>query len=199
MTMATLTAKLSSSIATNLDNLVKVSVSLFTVMSMTRNLLVALVCATLLTTACSDVKKVFRPNIWVGDSVPASRNKTVDNVDDWYKVSSLETKVPLYKWQIAELMAQGKPFLVVFGTPQHCTMCVDQIVRVAVMEEKYGERFAFVHVDGYKDNSVWVEWGIKGEPWTYIVDAKGKVRKVFPGQTELALLEQEVLQLIEES
>ena len=100
---------------------------------MTRNLLVALACATLLTTACSDVKKVFRPNIWVGDSVPASRNKTVDNVDDWYKVSSLETKVPLYNWQIAELMAQGKPFLVVFGTPQHCTMCVDQIVRVAVM------------------------------------------------------------------
>lgn len=166
---------------------------------MTRNLLVALACATLLTTACSEEKNIFRPNIWVGDSVPASHNKTVDNVDDWYLVSSLETKVPLYRWQIADLLARGKPFLVVFGTPQHCTMCVDQIVRVAVMEEKYGERFAFLHVDGYKDNSVWVEWGIKGEPWTYIVDAYGKVRKVFPGQTELALLEQEVLQLIEES
>lgn len=199
MTMATFTAKLSSSIATIPRDVVQVSVRLFPMMSTTRNLLLGLACATLLSTACSGEKSAFRPEIWIGDTVPASRNKTVDNVDDWYKVSSLETKVPLYRWQIAKLLAQGKPFLVVFGTPQHCTMCVDQIVRVAVMEEKYGERFAFLHVDGYKDNSVWVEWGVKGEPWTYIVDGRGKVRNVFPGQTEIALLEREVLQLIDGS
>jgi hypothetical protein len=168
-------------------------------MSMKQNLLVALACAALLTVACSEQKTAFHPEIWVGDSVPASRNKTVDNVDDWHRVSSLEIKMPLYRWQIADLLSEGKPFLVVFGTPQHCTMCVDQLVRVAVMEEKYGDRFAFLHVDGYKDNPVWVEWGIRGEPWTYLVDAQGKVRKVFPGQTEVSLLEQVVLQLLEES
>ncbi len=155
--------------------------------------------AVLILSACDAEKRVFRPEVWVGDSVPRSQNRTVSDVNDWYKVSSLETKVPLYRWQIADLLKKGKPFLVVFGTPQHCTMCVDQIVRVAVMEEKYGDRFAFIHVDGYKDNAVWVEWGIKGEPWTYIVDGNGKVRKVFPGQTELALLEHEVLQLIEKT
>lgn len=152
----------------------------------------------LILAACSENEGGFRQKIGVGDRVPKSQNLTVSNVDDWYQISSMDTKVPLYRWRIADLLQQGKPFLVVFGTPQHCTMCVDQIVRVAVMEEKYGDRFAFIHVDGYKDNAVWVEWGVKGEPWTYIVDGKGIVRKLFPGQTELALLEQEVLHLLNE-
>ncbi len=152
----------------------------------------------MLLAACSEHQTGWRPKIGVGDRVPKSQNLTVSNVDDWYQVSTMDTKVPLYRWRIADLVQQGKPFLVVFGTPQHCTMCVDQIVRVAVMEEKYGDRFAFIHVDGYKDNAVWVEWGVTGEPWTYVVDGKGKVRKVFPGQTELALLEAEVLQLLKE-
>lgn len=148
--------------------------------------------------ACTEDQTGWGPKIGVGDRAPQSQNLTVSSVDDWYQVSSMDTKVPLYRWRIADLLQQGKPFLVVFGTPQHCTMCADQIVRVAVMEEKYGNRFAFIHVDGYKDNAVWVEWGVKGEPWTYIVDGKGKVRKIFPGQTELALLEGEVLQLLKE-
>lgn len=130
--------------------------------------------------------------VGVGDQVPKSNNLTVEDPDKWHEISSMDTKVPLYKWKISDLVNQGKPFLVVFGTPQHCTMCVDQITRVAVMEETYGERFAFVHVDGYRDNSVWVEWGVKGEPWTYLVDGKGTVQSVFPGQTELGLLTLEI-------
>jgi hypothetical protein len=141
----------------------------------------------------------FRPEVGVGDQAPPSHNLVVADAKDWHAVSTMDRKVDLYRWEIADLIAQGKPFLVVFGTPQHCTMCVDQIVRVAVMQEKYGDRFAFIHVDGYKDNTVWVEWGVKGEPWTFFVDAKGKVRSVYPGQTELDLLEQEVQELLGES
>ena len=155
--------------------------------------------AILVLVACSEESGGLRPKIGVGDYAPKSENRIVSNIDDWHQVSSMERKVPLYRWRIADLLQQGKPFLVVFGTPQHCTMCVDQIVRVAAMEEKYGDRFAFIHVDGYKDNAVWVEWGVKGEPWTFFVDGKGIVRKVYPGQTELALLEQEVQQLLKES
>jgi hypothetical protein len=135
----------------------------------------------------------------VGDPAPKSENRVVLRDDDWHHVSTMDTKVRLYRWRIADLIERHKPFLVVFGTPQHCTICVDQLSRVAVMEEKYGERFAFVHVDGYKDNAVWVEWGVKGEPWTFLVDGKGVVRKVFPGQTELSLLEDEIERMLKEA
>jgi hypothetical protein len=137
--------------------------------------------------------------IGVGDLAPRSENRVVARDEDWHQVSTMDTKVRLYRWRIADLIERRKPFLVVFGTPQHCTMCVDQLTRVAVLEEKFGERFAFVHVDGYKDNAVWVQWGVKGEPWTFLVDAKGVVRKVFPGQTELSLIEGEIEILLKEA
>lgn len=146
--------------------------------------------------SCSEQSNGIGAKLKIGDDAPRSANRTVENQDNWYEVSTMDTKAPLYKWNIAELIEQGKPFLVVFGTPQHCTMCVDQIVRVAVMEEKFGDRFAFLHVDGYKDNNVWVEWGIKGEPWTYFVDTQGKITSIFPGQTELGLLEFEIEKLL---
>lgn len=146
--------------------------------------------------ACNDAGYGYNPLIGVGDMAPRSNNRIVGSAEKWYEVSTMDSKVNLYGWKIADLIEQEKPFLVVFGTPQHCTMCVDQIVRIAIMQEKYGSEFTFIHVDGYKDNTVWVEWGIKGEPWTFFVDGKGVVTKVYPGQTEIALLENEMNTLL---
>ena len=163
-----------------------------------KTLLVAGLSATLLMVGCGDDGSTLQSKVRVGDAAPKSQNRIVVNPDDWYQVSTMDRKALLYRWRIADLVEEGRPFLVVFGTPQHCTMCVDQIVRVAMMQEKFGDRFAFVHVDGYKDNSVWVEWGVTGEPWTFLVDAKGTVRTVFPGQVDIPVLEMEVQQLLEE-
>ena len=164
-------------------------------------LLMAALGAIAAVTGCSDEtgRNFLTSKVGVGDVVPRSRNRTVANPADWHQVSTMDTRVDLYRWEIANLLEEGRPFLVVFGTPQHCTMCVDQIVRVQIMHEKHGDRFAFVHVDGYKDNAVWVEWGVTGEPWTFMVDAKGEVRKVFPGQTELGLLEDEMHRLLKDA
>lgn len=167
-------------------------------MSSTVSKFLAVAAAAVALTSCTG-EGGLTAKIGVGDLAPRSENRVVVRDDDWHQVSTMDTKVRLYRWRIADLIDQHKPFLVVFGTPQHCTMCVDQLTRVAVMEEKYGDRFAFVHVDGYKDNAVWVEWGVKGEPWTFLVDSEGVVRKVFPGQTELSLLEGEIENLLKEA
>jgi hypothetical protein len=167
-------------------------------MSSTVSKLLAIVATAVAVASCTG-EGGLKAKVGVGDLAPKSENRVVLREDDWHEVSTMDTKVRLYRWRIADLIEQRKPFLVVFGTPQHCTMCVDQLTRVAVMEEKYGDRFAFVHVDGYKDSAVWVEWGVKGEPWTFLVDAKGVVRKVFPGQTELSLIEGEIETLLKEA
>ena len=147
--------------------------------------------------ACSE--HGVAPKLKVGDAVPRSLNRVLAPGEDWRNVTTMDTRVKLYRWRIADLLAEHKPFIVVFGTPQHCSMCVDQLSRIALVEEKYGERFAFVHVDGYKDNAVWVDWGVKGEPWTFVVDTRGRVRKVFAGQTEISLLEDQVRSLLAEA
>ena len=150
----------------------------------------ALVSTAVLLSSCSEygVPKKLK----IGDDVPRSINRVLAPGQDWRTVTTMDTRVKLYRWRIADLIEQNKPFIVVFGTPQHCTICVDQLSRVALVEEKYGERFAFIHVDGYKDSPIWVDWGIKGEPWTFVVDRRGRVRQVFPGQTEISLLEDQV-------
>lgn len=157
----------------------------------------ALAAMALMLGACSEhgVPKKLK----VGDTVPRSRNRILEPGADWRSVTTMDTRVRLYRWRIADLIEQKRPFIVVFGTPQHCTICVDQLSRVAFVEEKYGERFAFVHVDGYKDSAIWVDWGVKGEPWTFAVDRRGRVRQVFPGQTETALLEDQVRGLMAEA
>jgi len=160
--------------------------------------LIVMVAAALALASCKG-EGGLTAKVRVGDLAPKSQNRIVANDDDWHRVSTMDTRVRLYRWRIADLIEQHKPFLVVFGTPQHCTMCVDQLTRIAVLEETYGQRFAFIHVDGYKDNAVWVEWGVKGEPWTFLVDGKGVVRKVFPGQTELSLIEEEIEGLLKEA
>ena len=172
------------------------------IVSMLRTVLLMAALGTIAAVAgCSDDpgRNSLTSKVGVGDVVPRSRNRTVADPTDWHQVSSMDTRVDLYRWEIADLLDEGRPFLVVFGTPQHCTMCVDQIVRVQIMHEKHGDRFAFLHVDGYKDNAVWVEWGVTGEPWTFMVDAKGEVSKVFPGQTELGLLEDEMHRLLKDA
>ncbi|HSW24491.1 MAG TPA: thioredoxin family protein [Burkholderiaceae bacterium] len=158
-------------------------------------------CTVAVTLACAGCfsHDGIAPKLNVGDAAPRSVNRVLAPGQDWRQVTTMDTRVRLYRWRIADLIEQRKPFIVVFGTPQHCTSCVDQLSRVAMVEEKYGERFAFVHVDGYKDNAVWVQWGIKGEPWTFVVDSGGRVRKVFPGQTETALLEDQVKVLLAEA
>ena len=159
---------------------------------------IVIVVAALALTSCKG-EGGLTAKVRVGDAAPKSENRVVLRDEDWHQVSTMDTKVRLYRWRIADLIEQHKPFLVVFGTPQHCTMCVDQLSRVAMLEEKYGTRFAFIHVDGYKDNAVWVEWGVKGEPWTFLVDSKGVVRKVFPGQTEISLIEEQIEGLLREA
>ena len=164
-------------------------------------LLLAVLCAGAVLAGCGEEggHGVLRAKVGIGDAAPRSRNRTVADSAEWYRVSTMDTRVDLYRWEIADLIDRGRPFLVVFGTPQHCTMCVDQIVRVQIMQEKHGDRFAFIHVDGYKDNAVWVEWGVTGEPWTFMVDGRGKVASVFPGQTEIGLLEDEMQRLLKDA
>jgi len=154
------------------------------------------VLSSLLILSCSES---YHPSIKKGSIVPGSNNRLVETGGTWRDVCSMDIRDRLHRWKISDLRASGKPFLVVFGTPQHCTMCVDQLVRVAVLQEKYGDRFAVLHNDGYKDNAVWVEWGIKGEPWTFIVDGEGIVREVFPGPTDMVLMENVIKDILKEA
>jgi len=89
----------------------------------------------------------------------------------------------LYKHTIAEEVKAHKPFILLFATPAHCTQCQNQIDTVRHYREEYHNAFEVVHIDQYKNGQVYTALGVRGDPWTFLINADGVVQEIFPGVT----------------
>ena len=128
----------------------------------------------------------------VGERAPASRSKTLGDVDSLAQLTTdVEPDAGLYEVSIAEALEAGLPLVVVFSTPGYCqtATCGPQLEVVKGLRAEYGGRVNFVHVEVY-DNPDEIggdlsravvsptvgEWGLASEPWTFVVDGEGVVR-----------------------
>ncbi len=127
----------------------------------------------------------------VGDEAIASDTPTLDDGP----AETLTTLEPpaegLLRHSIAESIADGAPFVVIFATPAFCQtrVCgpvVETVDQVRALYEADGIRF--IQVEIYTDNdpnngvNEWVaEWGLPSEPWTFLVDASGIIQGRFEG------------------
>ena len=107
----------------------------------------------------------------------------------------MTTRVPpdtgLLKYSIAQSLAAGKPFVVVFATPKFCTSrTCGPVVDVvdAAREHFIGNGIRFIHVEIYNNNDPtqgfnrWVrEWDLPTEPWVFLVGADGRIKAKFEG------------------
>ena len=89
----------------------------------------------------------------------------------------------LHRYTIKELVESHTPFVLVFGTPAHCTQCQNQLDTVKHYQEKYHHAFEVVHIDQYKNGQVYTDLGVAGDPWTFMIDGDGIIQGVFPGVT----------------
>ncbi len=89
----------------------------------------------------------------------------------------------LHQFTIKQLVESHTPFVLVFGTPAHCTQCQNQLDTVKSYQTKYKHAFEVVHIDQYKNGHVYTELGVAGDPWTFMVDGQGVIQGVFPGVT----------------
>ena len=126
----------------------------------------------------------------VGSSAPASRNLTVEDVTQLRQIdTSPEPDPRLHRMRIADAIAQEKPQLIVFATPQFCTsrMCGPLVEIVRTLLPVFGEQVAFTHQEigqDFAEKKVFPtveEWRLKSEPWIYIVDRRGIVSARFEG------------------
>ena len=140
----------------------------------------------------------------VGDAAPRSETPTIRSTGGDF--SKLTTRTPpdrdLLRYSVAESIAAEAPFVVTFATPKYCTSrtcgpTVDVVEEVAHRFEGDGVRF--IHVEVYKDNDPakglnrWLrEWGLDTEPWTFLVDADGRIVERFEGVVSVRELEESV-------
>lgn len=101
----------------------------------------------------------------------------------------------LHKHTIAEL-AGKKPFILVFGTPSHCTQCQNQLDTVRHYQKKYHHAFEVIHIDQYKNGHVYTALRVKGDPWTFLINREGVIEAIYPGVTTWDNLEPQIRSII---
>jgi hypothetical protein len=133
-----------------------------------------------------------------GDRAPKTENLTVDSkgVSDCAIDSTAcnggEIADPeLHEWTIARAIEEGRPALVLLGTPAFCTsrFCGPEMQEVQRFAREYPDRAVYIHVEIWKDyrpednvqvvNRAAADWLLRGqdmtEPWLYLIGADGVI------------------------
>jgi hypothetical protein len=152
----------------------------------------------------------------VGDLAPASRNRTLRDVEDVHQLSTgAEPDPALYEQTIAEALAEQRPLVVVFASPGFCTnaLCGPQDEVASALRERYPDEANFIHVDLYEnpeeirtggldiaiETPLLDEWGLETAEWTFVIDAAGIVAARFESFTPEVELEQALIEVLERS
>jgi hypothetical protein len=133
----------------------------------------------------------------LGSRPPSSHSKTLGDVE---RLEDLTTDpVPdedLYSMTIAEALESGKPLVVTFATPAFClsATCGPQVDVIKDIKAVYSGLVNFIHVEVFDNpvemredvrlgrlSPVMLEWGLESEPYTFVMDALGKVSAKLEG------------------
>jgi hypothetical protein len=127
----------------------------------------------------------------IGAKAPDSHTPTL--ADE--KADRLTTRRPpdlaLLRYSIAASLASHRPFVVTFATPKFCNSrtCGPVVDVVDAVRRRFARRgVRFIHVEVYTGNDPakgynrWMrQWGLRNEPWTFIVGRDGRVKAKFEG------------------
>jgi len=149
------------------------------------------------------------PEVGIGEPAPRSQQLTLADVDDPATVSSQVDPIEdMLDQTVAAALETGKPVVVAFVTPTFCQTRFCGPVMESVVQpawERYGDRVEFVHIEPYdlpkaRQDAILepvpavLEWGIRQEPFIFVIDEEGIVRAKLEGVTDL----EELSALIEE-
>lgn len=145
-----------------------------------------------------------------GEAAPLSKNLTVKDGTAIGDICSAQPHDDMHAMTIEEAVKSGKPSIILFAAPGFCPSftCGPDLELVQKIEEKYRDKANFLHIEapneiqnhshegpvdenhnqetghqGVSKPQVEVarEWGLKTEPWLFIVDKDGKVASRFEG------------------
>jgi thiol-disulfide isomerase/thioredoxin len=123
-------------------------------------------------------------SLQVGSQVPSLRTKTLSDVGgDLSKITSYRyPDERMYRTSLDEALKSGKPVVLEFATPAHCTVCDVQLQMLKALLDKYHNDVVFLHMDQYQNPQAFKAYYVIGDPWTFVIDAEGLVRFKQPGR-----------------
>jgi len=119
-----------------------------------------------------------------GAKAPVIQTKTLADVGgDFSRITTYRyPDERMYQYSLDDALRQGKPIVLEFATPGHCTVCDVQLQMLKAMLAKYQGNVIFLHMDQYQNPGAFKAFKVKGDPWTFIIDKEGIVRYKQPGR-----------------
>lgn len=114
----------------------------------------------------------------VGATAPSLRTKTLADVGgDLSRITTYRyPDERMYAHSLDEALKMGKPIVLEFATPGHCTVCDKQLQMLKALLQKYESEVVFLHMDQYQNPEAFKAYRIMGDPWTFIIDRDRVVR-----------------------
>lgn len=136
-------------------------------MSALRFIFLSLVLMTLVS-ACGG-----KGSVTVGNKAPSIVTKTLADVDgDFSRITSYRyPDKRMYQYSLDEALTMGKPIILEFATPGHCTVCDKQLQMLKGLMEKYESEVLFLHMDQYQNPEAFTAFLVLGDPWTFVIDS----------------------------
>jgi len=127
----------------------------------------------------------------VGAQVPDIQTKTLADVGgDFSKITTYrQPDARMYQYSLDQALKLGKPIVVAFATPGHCTPCDTQLQMLKAMLDKYQPHVVFLHMDQYQNPGAYKAFRVMGDPWTFVIDNQRIVRHVQSGRMMLQELD----------
>jgi thiol-disulfide isomerase/thioredoxin len=134
----------------------------------------------------------------VGMKAPSIKTKTLADVNgDFSRITTYrQPDERMYKYSLDEALTTGKPILLEFATPGHCTVCDKQLQMLKALIDKYGSDILFLHMDQYQNTGAFIAYKVQGDPWTFLIDTDNIVRFKRPGRMLYGELDQAIKNLL---
>ena len=133
----------------------------------------------------------------LGEVPPPILNRTADDVPNLAELtSSREPDPDLYRMTVADALKSSRPSLIAFATPLFCSTatCGPQLQVLSALNERHAGKVNFIHIEVYENPHEMKEdfsagrvsphmdqWGLLTEPFTFVLDAGGRVTSKFEG------------------
>jgi hypothetical protein len=144
-------------------------------------------------TAVQRIKFNVTPNsnsVLPGDVAPQVQTpKLIDAAGDFSQITSAwEPNPAFYQLSLDEALTNGKPTVLLLATPAFCQtrFCGPAYEIATTLETEFGDTVNFIHVEVYAGlpdpsqtdwtlSPVMDAFGLRTEPWVYVMDADGQV------------------------
>lgn len=155
----------------------------------------AVLMAVAMLTACNTTPEGA---LQVGQRAPLVKTKTLADVNgDFSRITSYRyPDERMYQYSLDEALQSGKPILLEFATPGHCTVCDVQLQMLKGLLSEYEGDIIFMHMDQYQNPEAFKAFRVMGDPWTYVIDRNQVVQYKQAGRMLYGELEQVIKQVL---